>query len=62
MGLRGLLLAGSLIAGCTVPLSAAIALDDDAGVTGGGGAQLPPYLQCVPYARTVTGIQIRGDA
>ncbi len=62
MGLRGLLLAGSLIAGCTVPLSAAIALDDAAGVTGGGGAQLPPYLQCVPYARTVTGIQIRGDA
>ena len=62
MGLRGLLLAGGLIAGCAVPLSAAIALDDDAGVTGGGGINLPPYLQCVPYARTVTGIQIRGDA
>ena len=45
MGLRGLLLAGSLIALGAVPLSAAIALDDDAGVTGGGGTQLPPYLQ-----------------
>ena len=62
MGLRGLLLAGGLIALGAVPLSAAIALDDDAGVTGGGDVQLPPYLQCVPYARTVTGIQIRGDA
>ena len=56
------MLAGGLIALGAVPLSAAIALDDDAGVTGGGGVQLPPYLQCVPYARTVTGIQIRGDA
>ena len=62
MGLRGLLLAGGLIALGAVPLSAAIALDNDAGVTGGGDVQLPPYLQCVPYARTVTGIQIRGDA
>lgn len=25
-------------------------------------AELPPYLQCVPYARTVSGIQIFGDA
>jgi surface antigen len=31
-------------------------------VSGGGGAMLPPYLQCVPYARQVSGIQIRGDA
>ena len=62
MGLRGLLLAGGLIACGAVPLSAKIAIDDDAAVTGGGGVNLPPYLQCVPYARTVTGIQIRGDA
>ena len=45
-----------------VPLGAAIAVDDAASVTGGGGSNLPPYLQCVPYARQVTGIQIRGDA
>ena len=25
-------------------------------------AELPPYLQCVPYARTVSGIQLFGDA
>ena len=31
-------------------------------VSGGGAASLPPYLQCVPYARTVSGIQIYGDA
>lgn len=31
---------------------------------GGGdtGRELPPYLQCVPYAREVSGIQIYGDA
>lgn len=27
-----------------------------------GEAELPPYLQCVPYARDVSGIQIYGDA
>ncbi len=26
------------------------------------GKELPPYLQCVPYARQVSGIQIYGDA
>ncbi len=31
-------------------------------VSGGGGSSLPPYLQCVPYARQVSGIQLRGDA
>ena len=31
-------------------------------VPGGGGTQLPPYLQCVPYARQVSGIRIFGDA
>ncbi|MBC2663203.1 CHAP domain-containing protein [Novosphingobium flavum] len=38
--------------------------DDDErdSVSGGGGSELPPYLQCVPYARQVSGIQIRGDA
>jgi hypothetical protein len=62
MGLRGLLIGCGLIALGAVPLSAKIAVDDDSVVDGGGSAELPPYLQCVPYARQVTGIQIRGDA
>ncbi|HEY0960057.1 MAG TPA: CHAP domain-containing protein [Novosphingobium sp.] len=27
-----------------------------------GGGDLPPYLQCVPYARQVSGVKIFGDA
>jgi len=44
-------------AALAAPLGAAI-------VSGGaeGGKSLPPYLQCVPYARQVSGIQIYGDA
>ena len=29
---------------------------------GSAARELPPYLQCVPYARQLTGIQIFGDA
>ncbi|MGD9472317.1 MAG: CHAP domain-containing protein [Novosphingobium sp.] len=28
----------------------------------GGSGELEPYLQCVPYAREVSGVQIYGDA
>jgi surface antigen len=45
----------------TAPASARSATDFDA-ILGGGGQQLPPYLQCVPYARQVSGISIYGDA
>lgn len=31
-------------------------------VTGLKTSSLPPYLQCVPYARMVSGIRIQGDA
>ncbi|NBC35129.1 CHAP domain-containing protein [Novosphingobium sp. FSY-8] len=31
-------------------------------VRGGGSTALPTYLQCVPYARAVSGIQLFGDA
>jgi surface antigen len=67
MGLRGNFIGCALIAlgalSLGAPLAARIAVpDDDDVVTGGGGSTLPPYLQCVPYARQVTGIQIRGDA
>ena len=58
------------------PLSSCLALllgaisfpamaDSAVGVTrtiGDSGRELPPYLQCVPYARQVSGIQIYGDA
>ncbi len=37
-------------------------VDESTLVTGGGSAALPPYLQCVPYARHVSGIRIFGDA
>lgn len=54
---------GAAIAMLAVPLEARVVLnDDDSTVTGGGASTLPPYLQCVPYARQLTGIQIRGDA
>jgi hypothetical protein len=60
---RILLMAGAALALTAVPAGALVALDDDrATVTGGGSASLPPYLQCVPYARQVSGIQIYGDA
>ena len=31
-------------------------------MTGGDRRVAPPYLQCVPYARQVSGIRIFGDA
>lgn len=43
------------------PVAASTLVDLDV-VSGGGGSNLPPYLQCVPYARQVSGIQIFGDA
>ena len=45
-----------------IPPAAADSVTDIDTVAGGGTASLPPYLQCVPYARAVSGIQIRGDA
>ena len=43
--------------------AAARAIDIDDRDAGGETADdLPPYLQCVPYARQVSGIQIYGDA
>ena len=61
--MRGHLFLAALAASiaCAVPAGANTALDLD-GVSGGGGQALPPYLQCVPYARQVSGIDIHGDA
>jgi surface antigen len=54
------LLAFALAAAASPALADAV-IDID-GVSGGGSGSLPDYLQCVPYARQVSGIQIRGDA
>ena len=42
--------------------SAAPAMADAADGFDDPGGELQPYLQCVPYAREVSGIQIYGDA
>ena len=62
ISLRSLLPAVLLLALASSPVNArAIDIDDrDAGGAAVDG--LPPYLQCVPYARAVSGIQIYGDA
>lgn len=58
--LAGALLALAAIAG---PAGARSTIDIDAVAGGGDGdARQPPYLQCVPYARQVSGIRIFGDA
>jgi surface antigen len=62
MNSRILLLAASLVTLSAVPATARISLPDRAEVDAGDNPSLPPYLQCVPYARRVTGIQIYGDA
>jgi surface antigen len=59
---RLLLPAALLIALATVPAGARIVDVDDRDAGGAVSADLPPYLQCVPYARQVSGIQIYGDA
>jgi surface antigen len=56
-------LAVSAILACSAAPSAAKAVDGYVADDGpDDGAELPPYLQCVPYARQVSGIQIYGDA
>lgn len=61
MAIRPFALALALVAATALPASADPVVDLD-GVSGGGSSELPPYLQCVPYARQVSGVQIYGDA
>lgn len=61
MRIRLLTSALTALVGLASPAMADTAIDMDS-VSGGGGITLPPYLQCVPYARRVSGIQIFGDA
>lgn len=62
--MRGLLPA--LGFACALSLPSAALADDAAAFFPGNGAEtrreLPPYLQCVPYARARSGVQIYGDA
>ncbi|MGH6786147.1 MAG: CHAP domain-containing protein [Novosphingobium sp.] len=51
----------ALLLGGAAPLAADPVREFES-VTGGGASTLPPYLQCVPYARQVSGIRIFGDA
>ncbi len=61
--MTGRYLGGALIALAAVATPvAAMALANLAGSSGTGGMSYPPYLQCVPYARQVTGVRIFGDA
>lgn len=49
------------LAGLAAPAAARPIVDSNP-MTGSGESRLPPYLQCVPYARAVSGIRITGDA
>lgn len=51
-----------LLAVPTYAASAGFGFDSDAASAIGDRANDPPYLQCVPYAREVSGIRIFGDA
>lgn len=60
--LRSLLPAALLLALVAGPAQARAIDIDDSDAGGAAVDNLPPYLQCVPYARQVSGIQIYGDA
>lgn len=63
MNCARLLIPFALLLGTATAPAAARMLDiDDADAGGAVSADLPPYLQCVPYARQVSGISIYGDA
>lgn len=58
-------LSASLLIVAALGFSPALAESRTPSIQGSGagsGSELPPYLQCVPYARAVSGIQIYGDA
>ncbi|MFM2300902.1 MAG: hypothetical protein RLZZ84_638 [Pseudomonadota bacterium] len=54
---------GAMLALSATPAFArSIDFDESSSIADSGDAALPPYLQCVPYARQVSGISIFGDA
>ena len=58
---RSILTMTAALAAFAAPANANMPLEMQL-VSGGGGVILPISLQCVPYARAVSGIQIFGDA
>jgi hypothetical protein len=60
--MRGVLLGIAAALGVAVSPVGAKGFVETRDVSGGGSVRLPPYLQCVPYARQVTGVRIYGDA
>lgn len=61
--LHGLLASAALSLVAAAPAGARTAIDiDDTGAGGHGGAGGGGHLQCVPYARQISGIHIFGDA
>ena len=59
---RSILLAVTLATLAAAPVSARYSLPSRSEADAADKPDLPPYLQCVPYARAVSGIQIYGDA
>ena len=60
---RVLLIASACVSlAVAAPAAARTVMPDDRDAGQSGSSLLPPYLQCVPYARQVSGIQIYGDA
>ena len=58
-----ILLACLAAAACIAPANARNTVDVDDAASGGGSSAISGnYLQCVPYARKLTGIGIYGDA
>jgi surface antigen len=55
----GALLALAAVAG---PVGARSTIDIDGGAGGDDSRAAHPYLQCVPYARRITGVELYGDA
>jgi surface antigen len=62
--MAGRIYAGALLALATVagPVGARATIDSDDDPGGGDVVKRPTYLQCVPYARQVSGVQLYGDA
>ncbi len=58
---RSIAFAIGLTLAATAPAQARSTFDTRSS-SGGGNGELSPTLQCVPYARDVTGIRIFGDA
>jgi surface antigen len=56
--------AGALLtlAAMAGPVEARTAIDFDGAIGDNGDTAQQPFLQCVPYARAVSGVQIYGDA